>query len=79
MGGREYCSLFREYDLINSTILPHEVLWIPDTYVYNSVVMNAEETERYMNIRAESLFWEGRQGSNMSFLYPAIYTVCKRV
>jgi hypothetical protein len=85
---------FREYDMINSTILPHEVLWIPDTYLllkrtfsiypygifrYNSVVMNAEETERYMNIRADSLFWEGEHGSNMSFLYPAIYTVTCRL
>ncbi|KAL7077331.1 hypothetical protein ACQ4LE_003059 [Meloidogyne hapla] len=69
----------REYDMINSTILPHEVLWIPDTYLYNSVVMNAEETERYMNIRADSLFWERERGSNMSFLYPAIYTVTCRL
>uniref|UniRef100_A0A914I3G9 Uncharacterized protein n=1 Tax=Globodera rostochiensis TaxID=31243 RepID=A0A914I3G9_GLORO len=69
----------REYDMINSTILPHEVLWIPDTYVYNSVVMNADETERYMNIRADSLFWDSRQGATMSFLYPAIYTVTCRL
>nr|CAD2132643.1 unnamed protein product [Meloidogyne enterolobii] len=69
----------RDYDMINSTILPHEVLWIPDTYLYNSVVMNAEETERYMNIRADSLFWERERGSNMSFLYPAIYTVTCRL
>ncbi|KAI1727934.1 neurotransmitter-gated ion-channel ligand binding domain-containing protein [Ditylenchus destructor] len=69
----------RDYDMINTTILPHEVLWIPDTYLYNSVVMNADETERYMNIRADSLFWEGKQGSNMSFLYPAIYTVTCRL
>ncbi|KAL3097542.1 hypothetical protein niasHS_003990 [Heterodera schachtii] len=69
----------REYDMINSTILPHEVLWIPDTYVYNSVVMNADETERYMNIRVDTLFWEGRQGATMSFLYPAIYTVTCRL
>jgi hypothetical protein len=47
-------SIFREYDMINSTILPHEVLWIPDTYLYNSVVMNAEETERYMVIQNSS-------------------------
>jgi nicotinic acetylcholine receptor len=72
----------REYDMINSTILPHEALWIPDTYLfytgifllimnilrYNSVVMSAEETERYMNIRADSLFWEGKKGANMFVL-----------
>uniref|UniRef100_A0A914C3U8 Uncharacterized protein n=1 Tax=Acrobeloides nanus TaxID=290746 RepID=A0A914C3U8_9BILA len=79
-----------EYGLINTTTFPHyshvskkstfltSVVWIPDTYVYNSVVMNPEETERYMNIRADSLYWEGKRGSNMSFLYPAIYTIsCK--
>lgn len=65
--------------MINTTILPHDSLWIPDTYLYNSVVMNADETERYMNIRADTRFWEGRRGSNMSFLYPAIYTVTCRL
>uniref|UniRef100_A0A914C7A1 Uncharacterized protein n=1 Tax=Acrobeloides nanus TaxID=290746 RepID=A0A914C7A1_9BILA len=68
-----------EYAMINTTILPHSVLWLPDTYVYNSVVMNADETERYMNIRADSRHWEGKRGSNMSFLYPAIYTVTCRL
>lgn len=24
-----------EYNMINSTVLPHDVLWIPDTIVYN--------------------------------------------
>lgn len=37
-----------------------------------------EETERYMMIRADSLYWDNRYGSNMTFLYPAIYTTsCK--
>lgn len=54
--------ILRDYNLINTTILPHKALWIPDTYLYNSVVMNADETERYMNIRADSRFWEGKQG-----------------
>uniref|UniRef100_A0A914CGS4 Uncharacterized protein n=1 Tax=Acrobeloides nanus TaxID=290746 RepID=A0A914CGS4_9BILA len=67
-----------EYGLINTTTFPHDSVWVPDTYVYNSVVMNPEETERYMSIRADSLYWEGLHGSKMSFLYPAIYTIsCK--
>lgn len=41
--------------------------------------MAADETERYMNIRADSLFWEGRRGAQISFLYPAIYTVTCRL
>ncbi|CAD5217560.1 unnamed protein product [Bursaphelenchus xylophilus] len=69
----------RDYSMINTTILPHNVIWIPDTYLYNSVVMAADETERYMNIRADTLFWEGRRGSHISFLYPAIYTVTCRL
>ncbi|KAH7702812.1 acetylcholine receptor DEG-3-like protein, partial [Aphelenchoides avenae] len=68
-----------EYNMINTTILPHATLWIPDTTLYNSVVMNPEETERYMNIRADTLYWEGRKGSKLSFLYPAIYTVTCRL
>uniref|UniRef100_A0A914C3B8 Uncharacterized protein n=1 Tax=Acrobeloides nanus TaxID=290746 RepID=A0A914C3B8_9BILA len=67
-----------DYGMINTTILLHSAVWLPDTYVYNSVVMNADEMERYMNIRADSLYWEGKKGANISFLYPAIYTInCK--
>ncbi|KAI6232864.1 hypothetical protein M3Y99_00972900 [Aphelenchoides fujianensis] len=69
----------QEYGTINSTILPHNVIWIADTYLYNSVVMAADETERYMNVKATSLYWEGRKGSRISFLYPAIYTLTCRL
>lgn len=41
--------------------------------------MNPDETERYMNIRADSLRHEGKRGSQMSFLYPAMYTVTCRL
>lgn len=50
-----------------------------DHLPFHSVVMNTDDTERYMNIRADTLFWEGARGSNMSFLYPAIYTVTCRL
>lgn len=69
----------QEYGMINSTILPHSSLWIPDTYLYNSVVMSRDETERYMNVQVASRYWEGKPGANMSFLYPAIYTVTCRL
>ncbi|KAE9551089.1 hypothetical protein FO519_005704 [Halicephalobus sp. NKZ332] len=68
-----------EYGGINTTILPHNVLWLPDTVVYNSVVMNPDETERYMNIRVDSLRSEGKRGALMSFLYPAMYTITCRL
>ena len=68
-----------DYGGINTTILPHNVLWLPDTVVYNSVVMNPDETERYMNIRVDSLKPEGKRGALMSFLYPAMYTITCRL
>uniref|UniRef100_A0A915BC90 Uncharacterized protein n=1 Tax=Parascaris univalens TaxID=6257 RepID=A0A915BC90_PARUN len=68
-----------EYGMINSTILPHSSLWIPDTYLYNSVVMSRDETERYMNVQVASRYWEGKPGANMSLLYPAIYTITCRL
>jgi len=68
-----------EYGGINTTILPHSILWLPDTVVYNSVVMNPDETERYMNIRVDSLRPEGKRGALMSFLYPAMYTITCRL
>ncbi|PAV84158.1 hypothetical protein WR25_17163 [Diploscapter pachys] len=69
----------REYGMINSTNIPFNHLWIPDTYLYNSVTMSRDETERYMNIQVQSNYWEGRNGSDLSFLYPAIYTVTCRL
>ncbi|KAL3994729.1 Neurotransmitter-gated ion-channel ligand binding domain family protein [Acanthocheilonema viteae] len=64
-----------EYDMINSTVLPHDVLWIPDTFVYNSMVMNREGSERYMNVIVKSRHWNGEHGAEISFLYPALYTI----
>ncbi|VDM84615.1 unnamed protein product [Strongylus vulgaris] len=69
----------RDYGMINSTIIPFKYLWIPDTYLYNSVKMSRDETERYMNIQVESQHWKGENGSQLSFLYPAIYTITCRL
>ncbi|RCN40039.1 Neurotransmitter-gated ion-channel ligand binding domain protein [Ancylostoma caninum] len=44
-----------------------------------SVKMSRDETERYMNIQVESLYWKGENGSQLSFLYPAIYTITCRL
>lgn len=68
-----------EYGMINSTIIPFHHLWIPDTYLYNSVKMSRDETERYMNIQVTSNYWKGEKGSDLSFLYPAIYTITCRL
>uniref|UniRef100_A0A914DW60 Neurotransmitter-gated ion-channel ligand binding domain protein n=1 Tax=Acrobeloides nanus TaxID=290746 RepID=A0A914DW60_9BILA len=62
-----------KYGMINITILPYESIWLPDTYVYNSVVMNREETERYINAVVETQFWEGKRGSKIKLMYPSLY------
>ncbi|PIO59106.1 hypothetical protein TELCIR_19442 [Teladorsagia circumcincta] len=41
--------------------------------------MSRDETERYMNIQVESQYWKGENGSQLSFLYPAIYTITCRL
>ncbi|VDL67227.1 unnamed protein product [Nippostrongylus brasiliensis] len=41
--------------------------------------MSRDETERYMNIQVETLHWKGQNGSQLSFLYPAIYTITCRL
>uniref|UniRef100_A0A1I7XSV0 Neur_chan_LBD domain-containing protein n=1 Tax=Heterorhabditis bacteriophora TaxID=37862 RepID=A0A1I7XSV0_HETBA len=61
------------YGMINSTILPYEAIWLPDTYLYNSVVMNREETERYINVVVTTNFWKGERGAEIKFMYPALY------
>ena len=47
--------------------------------LYNSVVMAPDQTERYMNVHAKSLFQQGKKGAEVSFLYPAIYTIACRM
>ncbi|KAF8362176.1 deg-3, partial [Pristionchus pacificus] len=69
----------QEYGGIDRTVLPYNVLWIPDTYLYNSVRMARDETERYMNIQVETLHEKGENASQLSFLYPAIYTLTCRL
>ncbi|GMT15309.1 hypothetical protein PFISCL1PPCAC_6606 [Pristionchus fissidentatus] len=68
-----------EYGGIDRTVLPYNILWIPDTYLYNSVKMARDETERYMNIQVETLHDKGENASQLSFLYPAIYTLTCRL
>lgn len=89
----------QKYGLINTTILPFSLIWLPDTYVilylskvfsfyilnqnlqkiflfrylYNSVVMNREETERYINVVVNTEYWENKRGSQVKFMYPALY------
>ncbi|VDM64865.1 unnamed protein product [Angiostrongylus costaricensis] len=70
--------------MINTTILPFDAIWLPDTYIYNryffnniahilTVVMNREETERYINVVVTTNFWKGERGAEIKFMYPALY------
>ncbi|KAK6104065.1 Neurotransmitter-gated ion-channel ligand binding domain family protein [Brugia pahangi] len=68
-----------EYDMINYTVLPHSALWIPDTFIYNSVVMSREGSERYMNVAVKSRHWKDKCGAEVFFLYPALYTIRCRI
>ncbi|CAD6198115.1 unnamed protein product [Caenorhabditis auriculariae] len=61
------------YGMINTTILPFDAIWLPDTYIYNSVVMNREETERYINVVVTTNYWKGGKGAEVKFMYPALY------
>ncbi|KAK0398415.1 hypothetical protein QR680_002584 [Steinernema hermaphroditum] len=68
----------QKYGLINTTILPYENIWLPDTYLYNSVVMNREESERYINAVVNTQYWENKRGAEIKFMYPALYrTTCR--
>uniref|UniRef100_A0A0N5C913 Acetylcholine receptor subunit alpha-type deg-3 n=1 Tax=Strongyloides papillosus TaxID=174720 RepID=A0A0N5C913_STREA len=69
----------KEYNNIETLILPSTSIWKPDTYIYNSVVMNKDDTERHMNVRIDSTRKDGKLGANISFLYPAIYTTTCRL
>ncbi|CAD5226552.1 unnamed protein product [Bursaphelenchus xylophilus] len=68
-----------KYGLINSTILPYQKIWLPDTYIYNSVVMNREETERYINAVVTTNYWKKERGAQIMFMYPALYRTSCRI
>ncbi|KHN78148.1 Acetylcholine receptor subunit alpha-type deg-3 [Toxocara canis] len=62
-----------EYGLINSTVLPYEAIWLPDTYIYNSLVISREETQKPINAVVTTKYWEGKRGAQIMFMYPALY------
>ncbi|KAF7640023.1 hypothetical protein Mgra_00000468 [Meloidogyne graminicola] len=68
-----------KYGGINDTILPHQKIWLPDTYLYNSMVMNREETERYINVVVSTEYWQNKKGAQVIFMYPALYRVSCRI
>ncbi|GMR51136.1 hypothetical protein PMAYCL1PPCAC_21331, partial [Pristionchus mayeri] len=64
-----------EYGNINRTIIPYHKIWLPDTFLYNSVILKQEETERYMDVTVSTNYWEGQRGAEVQFMYPAVYRI----
>lgn len=46
-----------------------------DLFLYKnfSVVMNREETERYINVVVSTNHWKKQRGAQIMFMYPALY------
>ncbi|KAL3076692.1 hypothetical protein niasHS_013488 [Heterodera schachtii] len=68
-----------KYGGINATILPYHRIWLPDTYLYNSMVMNRDESERYINVIVSTDYWNDRRGAEVMFMFPALYRVSCRI
>ncbi|CAI4230657.1 unnamed protein product [Auanema sp. JU1783] len=63
-----------DYGLINKTIVPHDQLWIPDTYLYNSETLEQKQTESIMNAIVETGYWANdSSGARVQLMFPAIY------
>ncbi|GMS87450.1 hypothetical protein PENTCL1PPCAC_9625, partial [Pristionchus entomophagus] len=68
-----------QYGLLNKTIVPHQQLWIPDTYLYNSETLEQKKTESLMNAIVSTGHWANDSlGARVQLLFPAIYRLsCK--
>ncbi|TKR73377.1 hypothetical protein L596_020691 [Steinernema carpocapsae] len=61
----------RQFDNIKEIILPMEMVWIPDTTLYNSLVMNDADSARPLNVK---LTTDPRRRSTLvELLYPTLY------
>ncbi|KAI6228458.1 Acetylcholine receptor subunit alpha-type des-2 [Aphelenchoides besseyi] len=58
------------FDNITEIFLPHEVLWIPDTTLYNSIVMDDTEARRLQSIKVTTD--PKRKTALVELLYPTI-------
>uniref|UniRef100_A0A7E4V9H0 Neur_chan_LBD domain-containing protein n=1 Tax=Panagrellus redivivus TaxID=6233 RepID=A0A7E4V9H0_PANRE len=68
-----------EYGMINTTIMPYDEIFIPDTYLYNSESLEQKRTEAIMNVILTSGYWRNdSRGAAVTLMFPAIYTLsCK--
>ncbi|EYB86003.1 hypothetical protein Y032_0287g1461 [Ancylostoma ceylanicum] len=60
-----------EFSNVTEIMIPYDQIWIPDTTLYNSLVMDDENTRRLLNAK---LTTRGKdQGALIELLYPTIY------
>ncbi|CAJ0963491.1 unnamed protein product, partial [Mesorhabditis belari] len=60
-----------DYGNITEIRLPHDSIWLPDTTLYNSLVMKDDDTRRLLNAKLTTD--RKRKASLIELLYPTIY------
>ncbi|EJW88493.1 acetylcholine receptor subunit alpha-type des-2 [Wuchereria bancrofti] len=60
-----------DYDNITEIHLPHSSIWLPDTTLYNSLVMKDDDTRRLLNVKLTAD--ENIHAAYIELLYPTIY------
>ncbi|KAK0403649.1 hypothetical protein QR680_017050 [Steinernema hermaphroditum] len=61
----------KEFGSIKQIILPSGVVWIPDTTLYNSLVMNDDDSTRLLNVKLTPD--TQKQSTLVELLYPTLY------
>ncbi|PAV91581.1 hypothetical protein WR25_10892 [Diploscapter pachys] len=60
-----------DYENITELRLPFDAIWLPDTTLYNSLVMKDDDTRRLLNAKLTPN--KTRRASKIDLLYPTIY------
>ncbi|CAI4228556.1 unnamed protein product [Auanema sp. JU1783] len=60
-----------DYSNITELRLPHDSIWLPDTTLYNSLVMKDDDTRRLLNAKLTTE--KNRRAALIELLYPTIY------
>ncbi|CAD5217562.1 unnamed protein product [Bursaphelenchus xylophilus] len=60
-----------DYGNITEVRLPHHCIWLPDTTLYNSLVMKDDDTRRLLNAKLTTN--STRRAALIELLYPTIY------
>ncbi|KAK0394578.1 hypothetical protein QR680_000815 [Steinernema hermaphroditum] len=60
-----------DYNNITEIRLPHDSIWLPDTTLYNSLVMKDDDTRRLLNAKLTTN--ATRRAALIELLYPTIY------